>query len=178
MAVPAAPTAHTSVAPLPQTAWLLGDARAAAGDAAGARAAYDRVVQGGRAFDRRTLALFYATQGIETDEAVRLAEQERAVRGDLYSEDAFAWALFRAGRLAEAGRAAGRALRLGTQDARLLYHAGAIKIASGERTEGLALVRRAVALNPEFDAIGATEARALLARDSGSARVATSGRQR
>ena len=50
-------------APLPETAWLLGDARAASGDEAGAREAYDRVIRDGRAVDHRTLALFLATKG-------------------------------------------------------------------------------------------------------------------
>ena len=65
-------------APLPETAWLLGDARAASGDEAGAREAYDRVVRDGRAFDRRTLALFLATKDRAPEEAVRLAEAERS----------------------------------------------------------------------------------------------------
>jgi len=152
-------------APLAETAWLLGDAREALGDAEGARRARDEVVRVGRLSDRRTLALFYATRHVEPAEAVRLAEAERAARDDVYSEDALAWALYRAGRLAEAGEAARKATRLGTRDARLLWHAGAIRVALGERRAGLALVRRALTLNPEFDLAGAAEARRLLAGD-------------
>jgi tetratricopeptide (TPR) repeat protein len=159
-------------APLPETAWLLGDARAASGDDAGAREAYDRVIRDGRAIDHRTLALFLATKGRELEEAVRLAEAERAVRRDVYTEDAYAWALFRSGRIAEADRAAREATRLGTPDPRLLWHAGAIRIASGARREGLALVRRALRLNPEFDLTGAAEAREVLARETRGGPVA------
>jgi tetratricopeptide (TPR) repeat protein len=147
---------------LPETAWLLGDARAACGDERGAREAFDRAARDGRAFDRRTLALLLATRGGDADEAVRLAGEERTVRDDVYTEDVLAWALYRAGRLDEADRAARRALRLGTPDARLLFHAGAIRLARGESTEGAALLRRALRLNPQFDLAGAAEARRLL----------------
>lgn len=150
-------------APLVETGWLLGDARTAAGDESGARDAYDRVVRDGRTGDRRTLGLFLATKGRDVDEALKLLGAEREVRKDLYTEDAWAWALYRAGRLDEAQRAAERATRLGTPDARLLYHAGAIQIALGRRSEGLRLLRRADELNPAFDPTGAREAREILA---------------
>ncbi len=165
-------------APLPETAWLLGDASSGAGDLEGARRAWERVVRDGRAFDRRTLASFYATKGLEPEEAVRLAEAERAVRDDLYTEDAYAWALYRAGRLAEADLAARKATRLGTADARLLYHAGAIRMARGERGEGMALVKAALRLNPAFDPTGAPEAKQLLGGSERARRVAPSWRAR
>jgi hypothetical protein len=54
------------------------------------------------------------------DEALRLIEAERTVRGGIYADDAYAWVLFRAGRIAEARQASDRAFHLGTPDARLL----------------------------------------------------------
>jgi tetratricopeptide (TPR) repeat protein len=158
-------------APLAETAWLLGDAAAAAGDSQAARQAYARAVQRGRSFDGRTLALFYATRGEAPEEAVRLAQQERSVRDDIYTEDACAWALYRAGRLAEADAAAQRATALGTPDARLLYHAGAIRLALGDRRAGEELLRRSLRLNPRFDLTGATEARRLLGGDEPARRL-------
>jgi tetratricopeptide (TPR) repeat protein len=157
--------------PLPETAWLLGDAREMRGDAAGAREAYDRVVKDGRRGDRLTLALFYATKNRDTDEALRLIEEERAGRGGIYVDDTYGWVLFRAGRLQEARQASDRALRLGTPDARLLYHAGSIRIAAGDGAAGRRLVRRALSLNPGFDRTGAAEARRLL--DAEPAKVAS-----
>jgi tetratricopeptide (TPR) repeat protein len=153
--------------PLPETAWLLGDARELAGDEEGAREARERVLRGGRAFDRRTLALFLATKDRDAAEAVRLCEEARRERDDLYTEDTCAWALYRAGRLAEAEAASRKALALGTPDARLLHHAGAIRLARGDRS-GLALVRRALRLNPGFDRTGAAEARRLLGEPAGT----------
>jgi tetratricopeptide (TPR) repeat protein len=149
--------------PLTETAWLLGDAKRAAGDAAGAAGAYAQVVKVGRQSDRRTLALYYATRGVETEEALRLIEAERKARADIYTEDAHAWTLHRAGKPAEARAASDRALSHGTKDAQLLYHAGAIRIAAGEKAEGEKLVREALRLNPRFDLTGAAEAEELLA---------------
>lgn len=159
--------------PLAETAWLLGDARTAAGDEAGAAHAYGEVIRLGRAGERRVLARFLATKGRDAEQAVRLAEEERRVRPDVYSDDTLAWALFRAGRAEEAQIASARALRLGTPDASLLYHAGAIRLAAGDRVEGRALVARALAVNPAFDWTGAAEARRLLegggvARETGA----------
>ena len=94
---------------------------------------------------------------------MRLIDDERRSRGGLYIDDTYAWVLYRAGRLAEARQASDRALRLRTPDARLLYHAGAIQLASGN-SAGRALIEKALALNPHFDLTGAAEARALLAR--------------
>lgn len=147
--------------PLPETAWLLGDAREMLGDSVGAHAEYERVIQTGKRSDRLTLALFYATKDREHEEALRLIEAERGVRGGIYIDDTYAWALYRAGRIAEARRASDQALRLGTRDARLLYHAGAIWIATGDPI-GRQLVQKALALNPKFDLTGATEATKLL----------------
>jgi tetratricopeptide (TPR) repeat protein len=147
--------------PLPETAWLLADARAMRGDVGGAEAERRRVVEAGRRSDRLTLALFYATRNESIDEALRLVEEERAGRGGVYVDDTYAWVLYRAGRLDDARRASERAMRLGTPDARILYHAGAIQIAAGDPA-GRRLVEKALALNPRFDATGAAEARALL----------------
>jgi tetratricopeptide (TPR) repeat protein len=148
---------------LVETAWLLGDARAAAGDRAGAEEAYALVVKDGRRTDGRTLAAFYATKNRDIDEAVRLALAEREVRDDLYTEDTIAWSLYRAGKLDEARKASEQALSLGTKDAKLLYHAGAIRIAQGDVKPGAALVREALKLHPKFDPTAAPEAESLLA---------------
>jgi tetratricopeptide (TPR) repeat protein len=158
--------------PLPETAWLLADARAMTGDVAGAEGEEQRVVQAGRRGDRLTLASYYATKNREIDEALRLIEEERSGRGGVYVDDTYAWVLYRAGRIEEAREASDRALRLGTPDARILYHAGAIRIAAG-MPEGRALIEKALSINPKFDLTGAKEARTLLAKTSTDQSVAT-----
>lgn len=148
--------------PLAETAWLLGDAREAAGDRPGAQAAQADAIRLGRQGDHLTLALFLATKSRDTEEALRLAQAEHEARPNTQVEDAYAWALYRAGRLAEARAASDRALALGTKEPRLLFHAGAIRLAQGETAEGQALLKQALALNPAFDATSAAEARKLL----------------
>lgn len=152
-----------SMSPLPETAWLLGDALLQGGDEAGAKAAYERAIQGGRRSDPRTLSLLLATLGRDLPEALRLAQEERRQRGDTYTVDAYAFALYRAGRVAEARAQIDQALRLRTPDARLLYHGGAIHLASGDIEGGKELLRRALKLNPHFDLRGAKDAARLLA---------------
>jgi tetratricopeptide (TPR) repeat protein len=149
--------------PLAETAGLLADARRLAGDDAGAEAAEREVFREGRSTDGRTLSLYLSTHAKDTEEALALAQRELATRDDVYTEDTLAWALYRAGRASEARLASDKAMALGTPDARLWYHAGAIRILGGATTEGMALVKRALAKNPSFDVVGAKEAVALLA---------------
>ena len=148
--------------PLVETAWLLGAARAASGDAAGADAAYALVVKDGRRTDGRTLAQFYAAKGRDADEALRLAEAEMKVRPGVHTLDAYAWALYRGGRFADARAASDKARAPGVHEAALLYHAGAIRIAQGEEKAGAELVKKALEQSPHFDAAGAAEARKLV----------------
>ena len=133
-----------------------------AGDAALAREAYARVERTGRRVNPRTLALFWATRGEHAVEALALAQAEKSVRGDLYTEDTYAWALYRNGRIPEARSAIDHVLARRTPDARLLYHAGAIRIAGGDVAPGRRLVESALALEPGFDVTGAAEAWRLL----------------
>jgi tetratricopeptide (TPR) repeat protein len=131
--------------------WLLGDAYALLGKREAAERSYARVVDEGRTLDPRTLALFFATKDRDAGEAVALARAEYVTRKDLYTKDALAWALYRAGELPEAARLSREASAAGTPDARLLYHAGAIRVAAGDATQGRALIARARHLNPGFD---------------------------
>jgi len=133
--------------PLPETAWLLGDAKSAMGDAKGAADAYAKVEKDGKTTDPRTLSLFYSTRNVNTEEALTLAREEYTKRKDVYTEDALAWALYRAGKIDEAKASITRARRLGTPDARLIYHEGMIRIAAGETAKGKELVARAMKMN-------------------------------
>jgi tetratricopeptide (TPR) repeat protein len=166
--------------PLVETAWLLGDAYTLAGDTPQAQRSYADAERQGRRGDKLTLGVYLASNNRNADEALRLIEEERIARGGaacvasvgnafalpcggIYVDDAYAWALFRAGRLEQARRASAQALRLGTLDARLLYHAGAIDLATGKTARGRKRIAQALALNPGFDIVGAMEARELLA---------------
>jgi hypothetical protein len=57
---------------------------------------------------------------------VTIAEAAAADRHDIFTEDALAWACFKAGRTGDAKRAIALALRTGTRDATIRAHAQAI----------------------------------------------------
>ena len=99
----------------------------------------------------RLLAQFYADHDLKPDEAYRLAKREYEARRDIYGADALAWAALKAGKLDEAQQASKEALRLGTQDARLFYHAGMIARAAADKAAARAYLERALKLNPQFD---------------------------
>lgn len=110
-----------------------------------------RLAAAGGAPYNRQLALFYADHDLQPEEAYRLAREEYAARRDIYGADALAWTALKAGRGVEARQAMREALRLGTRDARLLYHAGMIANAAGDLAAARDLLRRALALSPQFD---------------------------
>jgi len=99
----------------------------------------------------RLLAQFYADHDLKPEEAYRLAKREYEARRDIYGADALAWAALKAGKLDEARQASKEALRLGTRDARLFYHAGMIARAAGDNAAARDFLQRALTLNPQFD---------------------------
>lgn len=99
----------------------------------------------------RQLALFYADHELKAESAYANAKQEYAVRRDIYGADAVAWTALKAGKLAAAQAASKEALRLGTQDAKLFYHAGMIAHAADNRAAARKYLQQALRLNPQFD---------------------------
>lgn len=110
----------------------------------------------------RGLALFYADHDIKSEVAYNLAAKEYETRKDIYGADALAWTALKANKLPEAQAAIKDALRLNTQDAKLFYHAGMIARAVGDETAARDYLQRAVALNPQFDALQAAIAKKIL----------------
>ena len=105
----------------------------------------------------------------ERGDPVALVAQARAARDrrpSVKSDDVLAWTLYRAGQFAAADSASRRALRLGTEDALMHYHAGMIAAALGDTSRAAHALRHALALSPRFTACGSREARAMLARMS------------
>lgn len=110
----------------------------------------------------RQLALFYADHDRKPAEAVELARKEITVRKDIYGYDALAWTLYKNKQYREAAAAMKEALRLGTRDARLFYHAGMIYDGLKDTAQATAYLQRALATNPYFDLVHAREATARL----------------
>jgi tetratricopeptide (TPR) repeat protein len=112
------------------------------------------------------LALFRADQG-DPEDAAAAAAQARTIVAERPSVTAWqtlAWAAFKSGDLDEAGEAIAQALRLGGNDPRLLFHAGAIAAARGERDAAIGYLDAALTANPAFSLRDAAEARAMLTR--------------
>ena len=104
----------------------------------------------------RQQALFYADHDRQPQETYSIAMKDYSVRKDIYGADTLAWTALKAGRLTEAQAAIEEALRLGTKDAKLFFHAGEIARAVGDEASALSYFKRAAALNPEFDPLQAT----------------------
>lgn len=150
--------------PLVESLWLLGNALSATGDERGATEAYARAEREGLRGDHRTLSLMDSARGVNLPRALELARAEYELRRDVYTEDALAWALYRNGDIPAARAGIDRACRLGTPDASLLFHRGAILLAAGDAKTGRDLLQKALRQNPKFDHHGALEAAALLGR--------------
>jgi tetratricopeptide (TPR) repeat protein len=116
----------------------------------------------GAATYSRQLALFLADHDMKLDEALLIAERERAARSDIYTCDALAWCLFKKGLLREAKEAMDEALRLGTRDARLFYHAGMIAERLGMRRDAKKYLQLALQTDPSFNVLQADSARRTL----------------
>jgi tetratricopeptide (TPR) repeat protein len=125
-------------APHPENLYDVGRALERAGRKAEAKAAYvlfeQQAVAESESPDNcnRELIAYYVAHGRAAD-GLRLAEREVARRRDVHTLDAYAWALLANGRVADARRAIDAALAVGTRDARVLYHAGAIAARAGDR---------------------------------------------
>ena len=113
------------------------------------------------------LALYDADHG-RAPEALAAAEAAYDKRRSVHVEDAYAWALHRAGRSAEALPHAQAAARLGTRSALFAYHRGMIEKELGMDEAARASLQRALDINPHFSPLQAPHARAALAELGGS----------
>jgi tetratricopeptide (TPR) repeat protein len=109
------------------------------------------------------MALFNADHGTDPAQVVPQARAAYDARPSIYGADTLAWALYRAGNYAEAQEYSQEALRLGTRDAMLHYHAGMIAYALEDLPLARHHLQQALTINPNFSIRYALQARALLA---------------
>lgn len=134
--------------PTPDLAAVVGDLMLATGDPSSAERYYRMSEQielagwGNGARQPQVLARFLAERELDIPRAVALADEAASARRDIFTLDTQAWAYFRMGRLPQAERIAQQALRTGTRDARILYHAAEIAAATGDRAAALDLLSR------------------------------------
>lgn len=115
--------------PTPDAHARLGDLLAAAGERDAAERHYALAEASWRsdAPEPKNLAKFLADRGQKLEEAVAIAEAALADRHDIFTQDAAAWAYFKAGRIDEARNLIRLARRTGTRDADILRHAREIE---------------------------------------------------
>jgi tetratricopeptide (TPR) repeat protein len=111
----------------------------------------DRLGQAGKEKANRNLAMIYADHDWNVARSLELAQNELEVRGDIYTCDALAWALYKNKRYKEAGDAMQKAMRFQTPEPMFFYHAGLIDSALGKKDEAREMLKKALALNPKFD---------------------------
>jgi tetratricopeptide (TPR) repeat protein len=95
----------------------------------------------------RELVFYYIDHAHRPSDALRIARLEAARRHDVYTLDAFAWALHANGESAEARRQIEKALAVGIRDARFFYHAGEIALAMQDRDAAARYLKQSIDLN-------------------------------
>jgi tetratricopeptide (TPR) repeat protein len=146
-----------SAVPMPEFAGALADLYERTGNHTEARRqlelidVVDKMARANNEKTNRNLALIFADHDRNLARSLELAEAELAVRGDVYTYDALAWALYKNGKAEEGERAAEKALRFGTPEPSFYYHAGMIANALGKKEQAAKYLERSMALNPHFD---------------------------
>lgn len=107
----------------------------------------------------RELVFYYADYAHQPARALEVAKQEFSWRHDVYTLDAYAWALHVNGQDAEARKQMETALSVGIRDAKMLEHAGEIALQLGDRTAAERYLEESAALH----ATGSDQARLRLA---------------
>jgi len=155
--------------PLPEFAIALGELLEATGDMQGAQEQYDlvEVMQAlntsvGMNVDLE-MALFDTDHGEDKAAALAQAEVTYAERPTIYAADVLAWALYHNDRADQALPYIEEAMRLGTKDARLFYHAGMIALAQDEKQDARQYLKTAFTINPHFSPLEAPIAKDTLA---------------
>jgi tetratricopeptide (TPR) repeat protein len=155
--------------PLPEYPAALADVHRALGQTAAVRedlalaeAMQDLLAANGSDVDL-DVALIRADARAPTAADVALARRARQGRPGVIGDQVLGWVLTRAGRCAEADDYATRSLRLGTQDALMLFHAGMAASCAGDPAAARERLSRALELNPAFSVRWAPVARRELA---------------
>jgi tetratricopeptide (TPR) repeat protein len=146
------------VQPLASYAIAEGDALVAAGRTSEADEVYQLV---------EVIQRLYAANGVNVDlelalfdadhhpgaSAVSQARRGLAARPSYFGHEVLAWALYRAGRLGEAGREMSQALALGDADPLLRFHAAVVEDAVGDSGSARRDLSTVLAGNPRFSAL-------------------------
>jgi tetratricopeptide (TPR) repeat protein len=112
----------------------------------------DQVGQAAKEKANRNIAIIYADHDWKLDRSLELAKNELEVRGDIYTYDALAWALYKNKDYAAAADAMKKAMQFQTPEPAFYYHAGLIASALGKKDEARTLLLKSLDLSPNGDA--------------------------
>ena len=110
----------------------------------------------------RQWAMLRLDRGRDVARVLAKAREEIRARRDIYAWDLLAWALYRSGKIDEAGGASARALAMHTRDASLYFHAGMIAAAAGDTSLARRRLQEALEINPRWHPTQPAEAREVL----------------
>jgi tetratricopeptide (TPR) repeat protein len=96
---------------------------------------------------RRELIFYYADHAHQPAKALQVARHEFAWRHDVYTLDAYAWALHVNGQESEARKQIETALAVGTRDPKLFFHAGEIALKVGDVSAAKRYLKQSAELN-------------------------------
>lgn len=154
--------------PVAQYAIDLGDVYLSGGDSARAaqqyylaQVAFDKSEKSGVNTDLER-SLFLSERDLDISVALEKGKAAYRLRPSIYGADAYAWALYKNNRIADAAEKIKEALRLGEYDALILYHAGVIAEARGEKSQARYFLEKALFLDPNFSLLGPTHIRLVL----------------
>ncbi len=159
--------------PLPQALGYQADAQRALGDTEGARRTdalirAEQTLFNAQGINDRLLALYYAEHHEHLSDALRAARSDILKRGnEIYADDTMAWVLATMGRWNAARVYARLAMRYGTQDPEIEYHAGVIARHAGDEDEARRDLHDALATDAQFHPFYADDARRQLAAMGG-----------
>ncbi len=161
-------TSLTQRIPLAEFIIELGDLYTAANKPAEAAKQYDLV---------RAIQKIYTENGVDTDlemalfnadhdynlpEALDRAKREMNLRPSIKAADVLAWTLYKTGDYQGAWDASQKALRLGTQDSLMYFHAGMIASKLGKTADAHSWLDKALAFNPNFSLLYVPVAKQML----------------
>lgn len=155
--------------PLPQHAIALGDIAKSQGNAAEAERYYglvrslDQIYTANGANTDLDLALFLADHDISLQESLQKARAGYAAAPSVHAADVLAWTLFKSGNISEAQKHSNEALKLGSRDSLVLFHAGMIEKAAGNNERARELLQQVVNVNPKFSLLYSAAAAEALA---------------
>lgn len=155
--------------PLPEYVTALGDVYAASGDTKQAQAQYDLIAAIEQLYNANgvnldlQIGLFNADHDRNVAATVDRAKNAFAQQPSIQAADTLAWVQLKAGNTADARTAIEQALRIGTRDPLILFHAGMIYKAVGDTGRAKTYLQMVETTAPRFSVLYADTAKQALA---------------